>query len=66
MYYMGLEATKPILRGFKVLGVWTAINAETSADVLRLKSHCEVIPTKRVSNQSPQLQRLARILKFHM
>ena len=41
MYYMGLEATKPILRGFKVLGVWTAINAETSADVLRLKSHCE-------------------------
>ena len=23
-------------------------------------------PTKRVSNQSPQLQRLARKLKFHM
>ena len=23
-------------------------------------------PTKRVSNQSPQLQRLARILKFHL
>ena len=24
-----------------VLGVWTVINAETSAEVLRLKSHCE-------------------------
>ena len=25
-----------------------------------------VCPTKRVSNQSPQLQRLARKLKFHL
>ena len=24
------------------------------------------LPTKRVSNQSPQLQRLARKLKFHL
>ena len=58
--------TQASMRKQTVLTEPLLLPAAPSRRNIDLEPHLKLFPTKRVSNQFPQLQRLARLLKFHL